>query len=478
MTSEQRVLNGRYRLLRNLGEGGMGTVWLAEDMLLERAVALKELVRHAAAPDFAERRARAMQEARALARMNHPAIVPIHNVVRDGEDPWIVMEYIRGRSLATILRDGPLDERAIAAIGLPIVYALAAAHRAGVLHRDVKPANILVADDGSTFLVDFGIARIDGDTRLTAHSSLVGTPEFLAPERVRGEEIGRPSDLWSFGVTLFLALEGYSPFRRSGDHARHATMYAIVHGEAPEPLRRGKLAPLIRKLLCREPLLRPDTTDVARILRSILGRPEPPDLGQTRPNPLPFTQPAPRPRDDRPGTAPGRDDLVEARDVIRDVGTDAGAAMLAGMPRGDAAKILLDYDPAAAGDLLQGIAIAQPDIAAEILQIFLAATAGRTLFHLRPDTAAAVLLAMPASEAVRILTRTGDTTVAAALMHLRTPTATQLLRELPAEQAGRICRRIKPAVVAAMQDSDPELIGKLLERASPEFRDQVRRFRR
>lgn len=477
MNSEQRVLHDRYRLLRNLGAGGMGTVWLAEDMLLERAVALKELVQHASADGMAERRARAMQEARALARMNHPAIVPIHDVVHAGDDPWIVMRYIRGRSLHEIIKEGPLDERAIAAIGLPILQALSATHRAGVVHRDVKPTNILVADDRSIFLVDFGIARIDGAAPITSPSrcNLVGTAEFLAPERVLGREAGPAADLWSFGVTLFLALERYSPFGRNGDH--DATMYAIVHDDAPEPGRQGKLAQVILKLLRKNPALRPDAEDVARILRLILGGPAPPDLGPTRPLPLPPARPAGRRRDGQPDATPARADLDDARHVIRGIGTDAGAAMLAGLPRGDAARILIDVGVKAAGELLQGIAIAQPDIAAEIMQIFPAATAGSTLGYLRPDTAAAVLQALPDSEAILILSSTGDTTAAAAIMHLRANVATRLLKELPREQAARICRRIKPTTVAAMQNSDPELIGKLLERATPAFREQVRRCR-
>jgi flagellar motility protein MotE (MotC chaperone)/predicted Ser/Thr protein kinase len=483
MTSEQRVLCERYRLLRNMGKGGMGTVWLAEDELLQRAVALKELVWHAGPAGLTERRARAMQEARALARMNHPAIVPIHDVVLDGADPWIVMQYIRGRSLEDILAAGPLSERDIAAIGLPVLHALTAAHQAGVIHRDVKPTNILVADDGSTFLVDFGIARIDGDTRLTGHTSLVGTTEFLAPERIRGEEIRPAADLWSFGVTLFLALEGHSPFRRGN---RDATMYAIVHEDPPVPRRRGPLAQLILDLLRRNWAARPDAGHVDRALQSILAGPQPPGPGPVPgagPWPArgrvfgPAAEPGALPRDDRPTAASAREDMAAARKVIREVSTDAGAAMLARMRRGDAAQILLDYDDETAGGLLQGVATTQPDVAAQILQIFLPVPASRILGQLRPDAAAAVLQAMPPTEAVRVLALTGDLTAAAALMHLRAGAAAGLLGDLPADQAGRICRRMAPAAVAAMADEDPNLIGRLLDRAGPGFRDQVRRCR-
>lgn len=475
MSSEQRVRQDRYRLLRNLGAGGMGTVWLAEDTLLDRVVALKELVQHASAEDMAERRARAMQEARALAKIDHPAIVPIHDVVRDGADPWIVMKYIRGRSLDKILKEGPLSERAIAAIGLPIVQALSATHRAGVIHRDIKPTNIMVADDRSIFLIDFGIARIDGATRITNWYKLVGTAEYLAPERVLDKTVGPAADLWSFGVTLFQALERYSPFRRSNDNA---TMYAIAQAETPQPIHDGRLAQVIIKLLHKDPDLRPSAEEVAGILSSIIGGPEPPDLRSFRPSTQPPARPAPRLPGDRHDAPNAQDDLNEVGDLIRDAGTDAGAAMLIRVPRRDASRILLDYDGKVAGELLQGIAISRPDVAAEIMQIFQATVAGNTLIYLRPDTAAAILQAMPASEAAEIIGHTGDITAAAIMMHLRASVAAGLLKELPAGQARRICRRMRPAVVAAMEKNQPELIRRLLESASPEFREEVRRYRR
>ena len=192
--AEPRVLNGRYRLVYKLGGGGMGSVWLAEDTLLERSVALKELVQHAMARDLAERRIRVLQEARAMARVRHPAIVPIHDVFFIDDDPWIVMEYINGRSLHDLIKDRTLDERSIARIGLHVLRGLIAVHRAGVVHRDVKPTNILVADDDSIFLVDVGIARIAGDASLTGQT-IVGTLDFLAPERFKdGYKIGPPAD--------------------------------------------------------------------------------------------------------------------------------------------------------------------------------------------------------------------------------------------------------------------------------------------
>lgn len=213
---EPRVVNGRYRLAYKLGDGGMGSVWLADDTLLDRSVALKELIQRGAPNNLEERRMRALQEARAMARVRHPAIVPIHDVFFIDDDPWIVMEYIKGQSLHDIIRERTLDERTIAKIGLQVLRGLMAVHRAGVVHRDVKPMNILVADD-SVFLVDFGIARITGDASLTGQS-IVGTPDFLAPERFKaGYKVGPPADIWALGVTFFYALEGYSPFWRDSE---------------------------------------------------------------------------------------------------------------------------------------------------------------------------------------------------------------------------------------------------------------------
>src|ERR1017187_7269802 len=185
MTSEPRLLKGRYRLLKKLGQGGMGTVWLADDTCLERAVAVKELIREGSAADVDQARRLAMREAKALAKVRHPAIVSIYDVILEDDNPWIVMEYINGTPLSAILsQQGPLEDRAIASYALPVLRALTVAYRAGVLHRDIKPENILVGEDGAVWLVDFGIAQIAGATSTLAGSMLRGTPEYLAPERL------------------------------------------------------------------------------------------------------------------------------------------------------------------------------------------------------------------------------------------------------------------------------------------------------
>ena len=254
MTSENRVLQDRYRLLSELGKGGMGSVWLAQDELLDRKVALKQLALEINPTDVAERRTRALQEAKALARVDHRAIVDIYDVFIADGNPCIVMKYIRGPSLATIIRErAPLGEQQIARIGLPVLRALDAAHAANVVHRDVKPANIVVADDGLVYLVDFGIAKIIGEQSLTSRSKMIGTPEFFAPEQIEGTGVGPPADLWSLGVTLFYALEGYSPFRRRGDQEGAATILAIVRDDPPPPQRQGPLASAIVQLLKKRP---------------------------------------------------------------------------------------------------------------------------------------------------------------------------------------------------------------------------------
>ncbi len=251
MTSEGQILPNRFHLLRQLGEGGMGSVWLGEDQRLERAEALKELVPHRRGLDREESRARALVEARAMARVRHPAIVRIHDLFFTGADPWIVMEHINGSSLADIIRKHPrpLDERAIAEIGLPVIQGLRAVHDAGVVHRDVKPANILVAEDGSSVLVDFGIAKIAGDRTLTIQGNVLGTIDFMAPERILGKPVGPPADLWSLGVTLFCALERRSPFPANGERSQEATITAILNGEPARLSSPGRLAQVVLRLL-------------------------------------------------------------------------------------------------------------------------------------------------------------------------------------------------------------------------------------
>ncbi|MEU9063266.1 serine/threonine-protein kinase [Streptomyces sp. NPDC048430] len=265
-TNAGLVLAGRYRLGEVLGRGGMGKVWRAQDEVLHRTVAVKELTAglYVAEADRAVLHARTQKEARAAARITHPGVVTVHDVIEYDNRPWIVMQYVDGPSLADATKEsGEVEPREAARIGLHVLSALRAAHGAGVLHRDVKPANVLLARDGQVLLTDFGIAAIEGDSTITRTGELVGSIDYLAPERVRGGDPGPASDLWSLGATLYTAVEGSSPFRRTSPIS---TMQAVVTEEPPPPLRGGALGPVIIALLRKDPADRPTAEEAERML--------------------------------------------------------------------------------------------------------------------------------------------------------------------------------------------------------------------
>ncbi|MEU0697510.1 serine/threonine-protein kinase [Streptomyces niveus] len=268
------VLAGRYKLAESIGSGGMGQVWRADDELLNRTVAIKELTAalYVTAADRAVLHARTQKEARAAARISHPAVVTVHDVLDHGGRPWIVMQYVDGPSLADAVAAGPVVVKEAARIGLQVLEALRAAHAAGVLHRDVKPGNVLLARDGRVLLTDFGIAAIEGDSAITRTGEIVGSIDYLAPERVRGHDPGPASDLWALGATLHTAVEGTSPFRRT---SAVATMQAVVTDDPPAPVRAGLLTPVIAALLHKDPEARPDAAETERMLRDVLGGREP-----------------------------------------------------------------------------------------------------------------------------------------------------------------------------------------------------------
>ncbi|MEV1147805.1 serine/threonine-protein kinase, partial [Micromonospora sp. NPDC049799] len=246
----QGLIAGRYRLLDLVGTGGMGRVWLARDEMLHRDVAVKEIVPPTwlAESERAELRLRTLREARTAARLTHPNVVRVYDVVHDRDSPWIVMEYVRSRSVQQILHaEGPLDPRRTARIGLAVLAALRAAHAAGVLHRDVKPHNVLVADDGRVVLTDFGLATFEGgDGAMTGPGLVLGSPQFVAPERARAGVSDPRTDLWSLGATLYAAVEGQSPYARANTMA---TLSALAT-EPPDPMRRaGPLRPALTGLL-------------------------------------------------------------------------------------------------------------------------------------------------------------------------------------------------------------------------------------
>ncbi|WP_240800276.1 serine/threonine-protein kinase, partial [Streptomyces rhizosphaericola] len=265
-TAAGLVLAGRYRLGEELGRGGMGKVWRAHDEVLHRTVAVKELTAglYVAEADRLVLHARTQKEARAAARITHPGVVTVHDVIEYDKRPWIVMQYVDGPSLADEAKEkGEIAPREAARIGLHVLSALRAAHSAGVLHRDVKPGNVLLARDGRVLLTDFGIAAIEGDSTITRTGELVGSIDYLAPERVKGGDPGPASDLWSLGATLYAAVEGRSPFRRTSPIS---TMQAVVTEEPPAPVNAGPLGPVITALLRKNPADRPSAAGTEQML--------------------------------------------------------------------------------------------------------------------------------------------------------------------------------------------------------------------
>ncbi|MFC3578323.1 serine/threonine-protein kinase [Streptomyces yaanensis] len=260
------LLAGRYRLVESIGSGGMGRVWRAHDEVLHRPVAIKELTAalYVTESDRAVLLARTHAEARAAARINHPAVVTVHDVLEYDNRPWIVMELVEGGSLADAVKErGRLEDAEAARIGLWVLRALRAAHSAGVLHRDVKPGNVLLAADGRVLLTDFGIAQVEGDTTITRTGEIVGSVDYLAPERLRGHDPGPASDLWALGATLYTAVEGRSAFRRTSPLM---TMQAVVEEEPPPPQFAGALGPVIEALLCKDPAQRPHAEQAEQML--------------------------------------------------------------------------------------------------------------------------------------------------------------------------------------------------------------------
>ncbi|MFF5721796.1 bifunctional serine/threonine-protein kinase/glutamate ABC transporter substrate-binding protein [Streptomyces buecherae] len=265
------MIDGRFELVERLGGGGMGTVWRARDLALDRDVALKEvrpqdpaLAEHD--PEAARQlRARVLREARALARISHPNVATIHHIVDGAEHPypWLVMELVPGENVADRLARGTLAPAEAALLGRGVLAGLVAVHAADIQHRDVKPANVLIRPDGRPVLTDFGIAAIQGSTVLTAAGSLIGTPEYMAPERAAGQDGDASADLWSLGMMLYVAVEGRHPLRRANTLA---TLAAIVGQDVPPPTRAGALTQPLRALLVRSPSHRPDAATLDRLL--------------------------------------------------------------------------------------------------------------------------------------------------------------------------------------------------------------------
>ncbi|OPC83260.1 hypothetical protein B4N89_22040 [Embleya scabrispora] len=293
--NEGRLVGGRYLLAERLGRGGMGAVWRARDQVLGREVAVKEMLPQPGADDTerARLRERAAREARAAARLSHPSVVRVYDVVEEDDRPWIVMELVPSRSLAEVIRgDGPMAAEAVVEIGLAMIDALRTAHAAGILHRDVKPGNVLITPDGRAVLSDFGIAVVEGDSSVTQSGVVLGAPAYIPPERAKGLSPTAASDLWSLGATLYAAVEGKAPFERS---TPLATLTAIV-SEDPVPAKHaGPLDPVLHALLARDPARRPDAAETEAMLRDALReiREEQAATRALPPTPLPAAEPIP-----------------------------------------------------------------------------------------------------------------------------------------------------------------------------------------
>ncbi|MGC0411565.1 tRNA A-37 threonylcarbamoyl transferase component Bud32 [Streptomyces ambofaciens] len=269
-----RLLAGRYRLGDVLGRGGMGTVWRAEDETLGRTVAVKEL-RFPGNIDEEEKRrliTRTLREAKAIARIRNNSAVTVYDVVEEDDRPWIVMELVEGKSLAEAIReDGLLEPRRAAEVGLAVLDVLRSAHREGILHRDVKPSNVLIAEDGRVVLTDFGIAQVEGDPSITSTGMLVGAPSYISPERARGHKPGPAADLWSLGGLLYAAVEGTPPYDRG---SAIATLTAVMTENLEEPKNAGPLRDVIYGLLNKDPDQRLDDARARAMLNKVIHAPE------------------------------------------------------------------------------------------------------------------------------------------------------------------------------------------------------------
>ncbi|MBO1419295.1 serine/threonine-protein kinase [Streptomyces sp. FH025] len=268
--STGRLLAGRYRLNGVLGRGGMGTVWRAEDEMLGRTVAVKELRMNASVDEEEKHRliVRTLREAKATARIRHNSAVTVFDVVDEDDRPWIVMELVESRSLADVIReDGPLAPGRAAEIALDVLGVLSAAHALGILHRDVKPSNVLIGEDGRVVLTDFGIASVEGDASVTSTGMLVGAPSYISPERARGQKPGPPADLWSLGGTLYAMVEGRPPYDRG---SALATLTAVMTEELVPPVNAGPLLPVIEGLLAKDPAERLDASQTRSMLKRVV----------------------------------------------------------------------------------------------------------------------------------------------------------------------------------------------------------------
>ncbi|MGP4008576.1 serine/threonine-protein kinase [Streptomyces sp. 4N124] len=330
-----RLLAGRYRLGDVLGRGGMGTVWRAEDETLGRTVAVKELRFPSNIDDDEKRRliTRTLREAKAIARIRNNSAVTVFDVVEEDDRPWIVMELVEGKSLAEVIReDGLLEPRRAAEVGLAVLDVLRSAHREGILHRDVKPSNVLLeSDTDRVVLTDFGIAQVEGDPSITSTGMLVGAPSYISPERARGHKPGPAADLWSLGGLLYASVEGAPPYDKG---SAIATLTAVMTEPLEEPKNAGPLKDVIYGLLTKDPAQRLDDAGARAMLNAVIHAPEPkeaepePPADATKVVPLPGQPDEPKDKADKASSAGAEagERLRGALRSMRKAAASAGAA--------------------------------------------------------------------------------------------------------------------------------------------------------
>ncbi|MFD5158467.1 serine/threonine-protein kinase [Streptomyces hawaiiensis] len=343
--NKERLLAGRYRLGNVLGRGGMGTVWRAQDETLGRTVAVKEL-RFPSNIDEEEKRrliTRTLREAKAIARIRNKSAVTVFDVVQEDDRPWIVMELVEGKSLAEAIReDGLLEPKRAAEVGLAVLDVLRSAHREGILHRDVKPSNVLIAEDGRVVLTDFGIAQVEGDPSITSTGMLVGAPSYISPERARGHKPGPAADLWSLGGLLYAAVEGAPPYDKG---SAIATLTAVMTEPLEEPKNAGPLKDVIYGLLTKDPAQRLDDAGARAMLNSVLRAPE-----KSEPEPMDATKVVP---------LPAQPDRSSGRSSSSGAGSGSGSGGKRGEEAGERLRgALRSVRKAAAGSAAAGSAAA------------------------------------------------------------------------------------------------------------------------
>ncbi|MEU8380319.1 serine/threonine-protein kinase [Streptosporangium sp. NPDC048865] len=462
------LIAGRYTVESYLGGGAMGDVWLARDLTLNRMVALKRT--RAEPGQQAELTARALREAEALARIDHPGIVRVHDVLELADGPCIVMTHVKGTTLSELIKKGRLSEAAVAGFGTRALDALTAAHAEGVLHRDIKPDNILVTGTDHVVLVDFGIAAIDGRARITATGNLIGTIDFMAPERLKGQTARKAADLWSLGATLYTALEGRPPFQRDSVEATIAAILRLP----PNPMTRStSLTATIERLLDKNPSSRMR----GNAFMLALGRspvPVPPP-----PSPVPpGTGPPPAETGPLPVRTGREVSVRRAREAL--AGTDArhAAAALAALAPGDAAALLAEPRFELAGPVVEELC-EQPAVTARILQIILPPRAGRLLDQVRPGGVAEVVLNMDGQRGGRVLSHMTDRRAAAVIKEMaesRPLLSSVIVSNMLADKAGHALRHLGPDLVADLLVRCPApWRGQVLPFMTDAIRDRVRR---